>query len=302
MKNFTPQKVKKLPTLWKQAISQKVHRGINLKTFIMHTLLSINSFRNHQALLLDYLILGSNPILNLCKLIEIIKEQDNKKPITIGIINSNDSDYWGYHAFEKQDVWNLLKKEHLFPYNNIEDFFSQSIDELYIEEYISVVFINDFNFSFHDLRYDNYMDGYILNLIDKQNNNFDLFNTMKSIVKAENNIKGKFLHLFKNAFQQKRTVLDNIYECSFPDKKTFSKESNISSHIICTKKIFISSINCFLNPNLKEDTVSLFDEDVDVTILEHQFFPFSSGSAQKISNSFIGLEYIAIQDFILAKK
>ena len=116
MKKFTPQKVKKLPTLWKQAISQKTHRGINLKTFIMHTLLSINSFRNHQSLLLDHLILGSNPILNLIKLIDIINNQPSKKSITIGIINSNDSDYWGYHAFEKQDVWNLLQKNYSIPY------------------------------------------------------------------------------------------------------------------------------------------------------------------------------------------
>jgi hypothetical protein len=302
MKNFNSQKVKKLPILWKQAIAQRKQRGINLKTFIMHYLLFINSFRNHQSLLLDYLILGSNPILNLIKLVEIIKNQKTKKPIIIGILNSNDLDYWGYHAFEKEDVWNLLKKDYSLSYQDINDFFSQSIDSLYIDEHIKLVFINDFNFSFNDLRYDNYMNGYILNLVDKKEENFDLFNTMKSIVRAENNIKSKFLHIFKNSFKQKQTVLDNIFECSFPDKKEFSKASNISSHIICTKEIYISSINCFLNPTLKEDTITLFNEDIDITILQHQFFNISNGSAKKISNSFIGLEYIAIQDFIMANK
>lgn len=298
MKKFPTTTVSKLPFLWQQAIAQNDNRGFNLKTFLMQRLLSRNPFRKHSAFLTDYLILGSNPILNLLKLKSLIYElQHTKDKKKICLITNNAPDYWGYHTFEKDDIWTMLRQDLTFNYKNIEDFFQQEIQSLIIPEHIEVVFINDFNFTVHSIQKDNFVSGYILHLSDIKENNLDIFSYMKNVFKAENNIRSKYYYLFKNFFHKKQTVLDNIGEMSFPEKKTFAKDSNIASHILCTKNIFVSSITDLFTHQHQNDILHIMGEDIEITRFEHWLYQYSFGSANHIANSFNGLEFLALNDF-----
>lgn len=299
MKKIQPTIVKKLPFEWKQAIAQNDNRGFNLKTFFMHFLLSRNPFRKHSAFLTDYLILGSNPILNFLKLKSLINElQDKKEKKKISLITSNTFDYWGYHAFEKEDIWKMLQNDFHLNFKNIEDFFQKEISSLVIPEHLEVIFINDFNFSVYNLRKDPFVEGYVLHLTDFQENNTELFSHMKTVFKAENNIRAKYYHLFKSLFHKKQTVLDNLCELSFPEQKLFAKDSNISSHILCAKEVFISSMTNLFESKNKEDTLHIMGEDIDIVRFEHYLYSKSFGSANQIANSFMGLEFLALDDFL----
>lgn len=299
MKIFQPTTVNKLAFEWRQAIAQNENRGFNIKTFFMHFILSRNVFRKHSVFLTDYLILGSNPILNLLKLKSLINDlQYSKDKKKISLITTNSFDYWGYHAFEKEDVWKMLQHDYKLPYKNIEEFFQEEISTLIIPEHLDVVFINDFNFSVHNIQKDNFVDGYILHLTDVKESNIDIFSHMKTVFKAENNIRSKYYHLFKSFFHKKQTVLDNLGELSFSEQKIFTKDSNISSHILCAKEVFISSMTNLFESKHKEDTLSIMSEDVEITRFEHWLYNKSFGSANQIANSFVGLEFLALDDFL----
>ena len=74
------------------------------------------------------------------------------------------------------------------------------------------------------------IEAYVLKAIEEK---IDIFSHMKTVFKAENNIRSKYYHLFKNFFHKKQTVLDNIGELTFPEKKIFAKETlpNIENYI-----------------------------------------------------------------------
>lgn len=303
MKIFHPTTVNKLPLLWRQAIAQNENRGLSFKTFFMHFLLSRNPFRKHSAFMTDYLVLGSNPILNFLKLktlLDTLKDSTEKKKISL--ITTNSFDYWGYHAFEKDDVWKMFKNNYQLNYKNIEDFFQQEISSLIIPENIEVVFINDFNFSVYSIQKDIHVEGYILHLVDFKEDKIDIFSHMKNVFKAENNIRLKYYHLFKDFFYKRQSVLDNLGELSFPEKKNFAKDSNIKSHIICAKEISISSMTNLVESNSKEDILNIMGEEIEITRFEHWLYSHSFGTANQIANSFVGIEYLAIDDFLKIQK
>lgn len=299
MKIFHPTIVKKLPLEWRQAIAQNETRGFNFTTFFKHFIFSRNPFRKHSAFLTDYLILGANPILNLLILKNILHDLEHTKiKKKISIVTTNSFDYWGYHAFEKEDVWKMLSKDFSLNYKDIEDFFQQEISSLVIPENIEVVFINDFNFSVYSIQKDNFIDGYVLHLINTKEEKIDIFSHMKTVFKAENNIRSKYYHLFKNFFHKKQTVLDNIGELTFPERKIFAKDSDIESHILCTKDVFISSLTNLIESKNKEDILHIMQEEVEITRFEHWLYQKSCGSTNQIANSFVGLEFLALDDFL----
>lgn len=303
MKIFQPTKVNKLPLIWRQAIAQNKNRGFNLKTFFMQFLLSNNPFRKHAAFMTDYLILGANPILNFLKLKTLLEDlKDTKEKKKISLITTNTFDYWGYHAFEKEDVWKMFSKDFKLRYNNIEDFFQQEISSLMIPENVDVVFINDFNFSVYSIQKDKHVNGYILHLVDFKEEKIDIFSHMKNVFKAENNIRLKYYHLFKSFFYKKQSVLDNLGELSFPEKKQFAKDSNIQSHILCAKEIFVSSMTNLFESKSKDDVLTIMNEDIEITRFEHWLYRHSFGTANQIANSFVGVEFLAIDDFVKMQK
>lgn len=299
MKKIQPIKVKNLPLIWRQAIAQNKNRGFNFKTFFMQYIFSRNPFRKHSVFMTDFLILGSNPILNFMKLKDLIEKNKNiKENIKIALLTTNNFDYWGYHAFEKNDVWKIFSKKFNLNYQNIEDFFQSEISSLIVPENIEIVFVNDFNFSIYSIHKDNFVNGFILHLVDFKEHTIDIFSQMKNVFKAENNIRLKYYHLLRNNFYKKQTDLNNLADLSFPEKKTFTKDSNISSHIICAKEVFISSITNLIDSTVKEDTLTIMGEDIDINRFENWLYENSFGSANQIANSFLGLEFLAIDDFL----
>lgn len=299
MKILSPTKVKKIPLSWRQAIAQNENRGFNLTTFFKQFVFSRNPFRNHSVFISDYLILGANPVLNLLILKNILSEIQEKNITTkkiISLITTNSFDYWGYHAFEKEDVWKMLGQDFSIKYKNIEDFFDSEISSLIIPENVELVFVNDKNFSIYSIQKDNFVEGYFLHLVDYKEEKIDIFSHMKTVFKAENNIRSKYYHLFKNFFYKKQTVLDNIAELSFPEKKLFTKDSNVFSHLLCTKEIYLSSITNLIESKNKEETIEIMNEELEVTRFEHWLYSHSVGSTNLIANSFVGLEFLALDD------
>lgn len=303
MKILKETKVSKLPFSWQQAIAQNKKRGWTIKNFFLQFLFRQNPFKHHCAFVTDYLIAGSNPLLNFLKLKNLlleIKNTGDKK--IISIININSFDYWGYHAFEKKDVWRMLQVKLNVSFNSIEDFLQSEIDSLIVPENIEIVFINDFNFSIKRIQKDDFLDSYILHLTDFSEQKSEIFSYMNNIFKAENNIKKKYDYLLKSLFSKKQTVLNNIAELSFSDKKKFAKDSQIESHVLCAKDVFFSSMCDIWESVTKEAVLSILDEDVEVTIFKHWLYDKSCGSAKKIANSFTGLEFLALSDFIESYK
>ncbi len=68
------------------------------------------------------------------------------------------------------------------------------------------------------------------------------------------------------------------------------------------KEVFITSITTLFESKAKEDTLTIMQEEIDITRFEHWLYRHSFGSANQIANSFVGIEFLAIDDFLKLQK
>lgn len=294
MIKINPIKEKKLPLSIHQAICKKEKRGNSIFLWIKQKLLS-NSFKNHECYQFNHLILGSNPILSLLLLIKINNSYPQKlnTKVNIGILLSKNNDYWGYHCFENDDFLNELNTLLKSNYKHINDFFDIELKKLNFNENINIILIDNY-FNIQTIEKDNYTNQYIIHLKKFEEENISLFESMKYTLSSTNNIKNKFLSIFKNKFLTYE--FPNFKLLRFSDNLLFSEDTQFNSHILISDNIYLTSLFNSLNSSYFNDEINFNNEKYDITSFQHPFINNSYGSSKNISNVFINLDKIVLND------
>ena len=275
------------PLLWKQAATSALHRGWSLRNILLYPLIKYRyKFKNNESYLLDYLLVGSNPVISLILLKKLAQfsflHQTN---IKVGVLNVVDSDYWAYHQFKKEDFWKELLSELNIKNSKADNFFSTVVSNV-CWDYIEPVFINNENLSLQYIKKDNHVKGFVAHLINKETSKEDFSKEIPTVIKLENELKES---LWKSVTKAVFDLVPSVKKMnwSHPPQKSLENEEN--SHILLTKNIYLSSLpSGWLNIESENKT--------QYTFFNHDFSKFSFASAAKIANSFELLEKQVIED------
>lgn len=317
MKKITPILSKKQPLLWRQAIQQAEHRGNTLRNFLLKPIINNRfSFKNHSSFLFDYLIIGANPILTHLLVLKIYNQiqylnkiNNSEKSYHIGIILNDEPDYWAYHSFEKEDIWLNLQHQHNIDYGlNFNEFLKSKNDFFENDILQKCIIINDHNFDLSHIRYDSYINGYIIHVGDKKEKNYthNFQPNMPTVLKGEHQICRKYKKQFLTHYYDLSKKRDLIKELSFSDNKTNCEDSEQNTHILLAKKVFLTSQpKDWLSYNVR-NTSDTFFKDEDNNIFRTSSFGYNPsslnsyafGSAKHIAHDFYGLEKQSFNDML----
>lgn len=162
-KNFIP--TKKQPLIWRQAVGQAEHRGYSMRNIIMMPIINYYyQFKNYPSLRFDHLIVGSNPVLSAILLDKLYKHfvKYNLPKQTVGLLLTDEEDYWGYHILSEKLSEKNIWSETLLGATSFENLLEDESFH-YFNQHILII-LNDHESypKFH--RYDSFVDGHIIHL------------------------------------------------------------------------------------------------------------------------------------------
>ena len=298
LKSF-PVKASKQPVLWRQAIRQGKIRGRGGINFLLAPVFShYFSFKHHQSALFDHLIIGSNPIISALLLKELYTQSlkvDRGLAVKIGLVLTDNEDYWGYHAMEKDENWQevYVANQKITSFENLlktQPFFFQD------EKQHNLTIIED-NFSVMNCIYDAYIDGYVLHLKDKEVRQDFHSQRLPTVVHSENIIRQRMsaeLLSYLNAMSAKTSAISTM---RFSDKKTSCADNITPTHILLAKRVWLSSYpEGWLNIHSIEAQHRSDKQDYESTRYHHDLEKTAFASARHCANDFHGLEAQSIYD------
>lgn len=309
MNQLKPVKASKQPLLWTQAIRQTEYRGYSKRNILLSPIISQTfPFKKHLSYKLDHLIIGANPILTYLLILQLHKINlivDNKNPIKIGVLFLDENDYWAYHALEKKEFWLELYTITKQKWGkNFQDLLKLNTHIFQDDKQQELIFIDN-NFSIMNCLYDEYVDGYILHLKDKEpiQKNFHS-ETMPNVVESENIIRKKYqlelIEHFKD-LNKKGMAINNL---SYPLEKVSCKDNPTPTHLLLSQRVWLTSHPLGWLQTTPVDTQHPFnfdDESFTQILYSHLLSNYSFGSAQHTANDFYALEKMAIFDMMNTK-
>lgn len=299
-----PIKASKQPLLWTQAIRQTDYRGFSKRNILLSPIISHTfPFKNHLSYLFDHIIIGSNPVLIALTLFQLHKYTlvtDTTQPIKIGIILTEEEDYWSYHLLEKEEFWQELNQKKKMGIN-FSDFLNNN-KNIFQDKFQHQLTLIDYNFSIMSCRYDNYVDGYILQLKDKESvKTHHHSQVMPTVLKMENKLRLKYvseLKLFLNSLHYNKA---NINELIFPNKKISCPDNQTPIHLLLTNRVWLSSTPFeWLETKVNDisQTISYEHEVFEKITYSHMLAPYSNGSALGFAENFYDLEKQTLFDMM----
>lgn len=329
MNKIKPILAKEQPFLWKQAIRQAEKRGYNMRTIFLAPLLSHQfAFKNHQSYLFDHLIVGSNPILTYLTILNLHAlslETVGTKSINIGVLFTDEPDYWAYHLLEKPEFWEELKEKTNSVWSDSFKSLLEKKHNLFLDpKQHQLSFIHSSNITLHSCRYDQYIDGYVLHLKDKEQVNNSYIEKMPTLLTSEQKLANKYKkQLFDffaehsiptheahhylssqsnyNHYHHKMAVNQLIY----PDEKVQCEDNPMKTHLLLAKKVWLTSQPTgWLHTNIEQEekTVKYGDSDVKEMTFNHILSPYSFGTSKHVANDFLSLELQTLYDIIEVSK
>lgn len=268
---------KELSLKWRKRISLsrneniKNHRWYHPKCIVWWPFFQKWLFTEYydHFLMLDYLIIGDNPILNTILIKKILdKAILTQKPIKIGMIKQRSFDYWGYHYYKKEekafqkfltDISNLNNNNyrHLLTLIEIE---------------------NNFDIAYYRQFTDN--NNYCFFLSQPKEYKHFIENEMPNLAQAQKKLKESLLEEI-NKIQEKNFT---IYKYKFPQPTP-----NHFNYII-SNKVFLTNYQKDLNYQTKQQKYRINNEYMTATVYQHKLDSYALGSAWHHPDSFSFLE------------
>ncbi len=219
----------KQPLVWKKAALKELPSCWTWKDIIFYPIHSaLYKLNKNPSLLVDELIMGANPIINLLLLYKISKEcvkSDTFKKIGIFFINQND--YWSYDIIQSKEFFDEIYKNYRIRASNIEDLTQKLINEI-SREHLDISIINDNNLRVNYHINDEYLKGWIFHLLNKdEQNSLEVDSYIKVQNEIKNMITSEFLKLIYKDKLAKKVKWEGISEENYPI--IMSKKINITS-------------------------------------------------------------------------
>jgi len=211
-------KMHKQPLVWKKAALKELPSCWTWKDVVFYPIHSIlYKLNNNPSLLVDELIMGANPIINLLLLYKISKEcvkDDTIKKVGLFFVNQND--YWAYDIIQNKDFFDEIYKIYKIKASNIEDLMIKILDGI-SREHLEIFIINDNNLRINYHIKDQYLDGWIFHLLSTDENDCS---KIDSYIKVQNEIKNmltsELLRLIHKNKLAKKIKWDEINEKNYP--------------------------------------------------------------------------------------
>jgi hypothetical protein len=271
---------------YQQAIScvPPQERRHSLKMFLLRPIIFfLYQKKHHPFFKTNYSIIGSNPILNLLTIYQLIKEKKISPQTKITIFFTNSLDYWNYDLLEESIFFETLSKNYGFRSRNIEDWIEEIFDFFSQQNIFKNIFIlHKQNLFIEKYFQDSYTNFHIFELHEKE----------LTIPKAHPYIEQQN--------ETKKRFIQNIIQ------KFYSFDSHYLSYKIYKKNYQpILLTNFVILTSLPQGWLSLSSiEHGDIISFEHILQNYSCGSALKIGVSEESLTKISLDSLshIINKK
>lgn len=268
---------KDLPITWRKRISLskneniKNHKWYHPKCIIWWPFFQKWLFTEYHDhfLMLDYLIIGDNPILNTI----LIKKMFDKailtqRPIKIGIVKQKSFDYWGYHYYKKEE------KEFQKILADIEN-----LSHYHYRHLLTFIEIeNNFDIAYYRQFTDN--NNYCFFLSQPKEYKHFIESEMPNLAQAQRKLKNSLSDKI-NAIQKKNFT---TYDFVFPQTPQNHFNYIISPHV------FFTNYQKDLNYQTEKKSYNVNNELMTTTIFHHELEKNSLGSAFHHPDSFSFLE------------
>jgi hypothetical protein len=289
MKKQEPLKMKKQPFMWRQAVSKSEHMGWSLHNLVFYPIINHNfGFKQHQSFLFDYLILGSNPLLNLITLIRITQlNPDTEK--RVGIMVTDEFDYWSYHMLDNALFWKEVSRILKITAHSFEELLEQVLKH-YSFENIQLYWIDSATLHITESTQVSHpsLHGYITHITNNsRQSRLGYQEDMPTVTDIEQLIKRKYLSVMEKFFSRHAKVL-NSHKISFTHPEQ-SDDYQEKTHILLSHHLYLTTLpNGWLNIN--------HEVKDNITFFHHSFKENAFGNAVKIANNFHALERQSITD------
>lgn len=223
---------------WRQAISQSERRGWSVKTVLLYPLIKLRyGFRRHQSFMFDFLIAGSNPILSYAAALRLSSAARIEGiKLKIGMLLTDDSDYWPYHSFKTEETWERIScgKSKSF------DEFVSSFEIQFSEECGSeLVFVGDSDVP-NSCRRDAHADGFVIHMTERSiRGGCEVGHALPTVRNCETEIMRGFCEDLRRHAENERRK--SYYELEFEGARETTRDSPIPSRLLLSKKLILTS-------------------------------------------------------------
>lgn len=250
-------------------------RGNNLKMFLLWPIILFGYQKKHYPFFsTNYLIVGSNPILNLLYVYQLIQEKKIKKNTKITIFFTNSLDYWNYDLLEEPIFFQTLSEQYGFRSSTIQDW----IDEIFYYFSQHDIFKNIFIFHKQNIFIEKYFQ--------------DSFSQSHILELYEKEITVPYPHPYiAKQNEIKKNILQMIIQ------KFYNAHAHYLSYKIYKKNHYpILLSNQIVLTSLPQGWLSLnAQENHHITSFQHDLQKYSIGSALKIGISEESLTKISLE-------
>lgn len=258
-------KMSKQPLVWRKAALQETPSCWTWKDIVFYPVHSLlYKLSNNPSLLVDELIIGSNPILNLLLLHKISKEcvksQEYKK---VGIFFINQIDYWAYDTIQTKEFFDAIYQNYGIKASNTEELINKILDSI-SRDYLDIYVINDTDLRINYHIKDEYTNGWIFHLLNKTDAEA---NEVDGFIKVQNDIK--------NVVQSE--LLRSLYKDKVAKKLKWENTSVKNYPILMSKNIKVTSL-----PQGWINTTS--EEANNIVYFSSSISEYSYGSAVSIAS------------------
>lgn len=256
--------MQKQPLVWRKAALQETPSCWTWKDVLFYPIHSfLYKLNKNPSLLVDELIIGSNPIVNLLLLYrlsqECIKNDEHKK---VALFFINQIDYWSYNIIQDEVFFDEIYKNYRIKAKNIEELINKILDSI-SREHLDIYIIDEPELRINYHIKDEYTQGWIFHLfnnVDSQLNEIEQFTKIQNDIKTM--IKTEFLHILYKDKMAKKVKWENVGTDKNP--------------ILMSKNIKITSL-----PQGWINTIS--EEKEDVIYFSNSISQYSYGSAVSIA-------------------
>ena len=269
MKIFNATKMGDQPLVWRQAASKEKNRGWSVLNSILYPILNpIHKYfyegKNNPSLIVDELIVGSNPIINLLKLYEISKLNSKLEHKKVAIFFIEQFDYWAYTIIQEKDFFTEIEKSYGIKVNSIEDLVATIINNISYE-FLDLYIIKEKKLRINYYNKDEEINGWILHLMNKTEGEEP---AVKEYIKVQNDIRNKIEQNLFEEFEKQKNI----------KQVKWGTLDETAHPIVCSKKIILTS--------LPQGWINMDSENKNgIVYFKHEAEEFSYGSAKCIGTT-----------------
>jgi spore coat polysaccharide biosynthesis protein SpsF (cytidylyltransferase family) len=252
MKIIQSKKMRQQPLIWKKAALNETPNGWTWKDIVFYPIHSwLYKLNNNPSLLVDELIMGSNPLINLLLLEKIsrecVRKQEYKK---VGIVFMNQPDYWAYDIVQDKSFLDAVYKKYAIKGKDIEDLIFKILDNI-SREFLDIYVINDPGLRINYYNKNDYVNGWIFHFLTKTE---QISDEIEGYIKVQNDIR---MMIYSE-------LMKEMNKSNFAKKVKWLNSDEKNYPIIMTKGLKITSLpQGWIKMESKEDNGCIsFDSEL----------------------------------------